>query len=100
MDLKDFESNKFDVWYGYRQNPNCETKDEWEAEKNASEEKHLKNPEDEQYLPCDEATRGEEIAKGEIKTFNHWDKSKVFPGTHRDWSLYTPPDFDHYKKMK
>ena len=54
----------------------------------------LDTPGDRQYHPCPEAypRAGEPV--GRVKSFPAWSGTAVYPDTHRDLWIYTPPGFD------
>lgn len=67
---------------------------EWSGEINGHSleefRRFLDPPEDAQYEPCTEAFPSEGTPRGEVRKFEGWSQSEVFPQTERDLWLYLP----------
>src|SRR5205814_168027 len=59
------------------------------------QEQKAKSPDD-QYVPGPDSKEQPDVPKGEITKYS-WNKSKIYPGTIRDYWVYVPKQYDEKK---
>ena len=58
---------------------------------------YLQHAGDAPYHPCPEAFPGDDVPTGAVSRHADWDQSKIYPGTQRVISVYTPAGLDRSK---